>query len=214
MPSGCCVASRRAAVSSSRRPLTAPPSRRLAPTGCCVASHCAALSSSRRAALSSSRCAPASCCVASIKRCHRHRTPPPPPPLQAVFIVHRRQRRHRRRHLRCRTLHPRALTKKEASAPPPLVYQREHHREHVYKSSLTYLRYLKFSDYQVTFSRSSTVGFTKKKDIIQIRIPTYYEFISSILAILKRPIGSKHPTRSILGRLGWRGIIMPSKSNR
>ena len=34
--------------------------------------------------------------------------PPPPPPLHAVFTVHRR---HRHRHLRCRTLHPRALTK-------------------------------------------------------------------------------------------------------
>ncbi len=29
---------------------------------------------------------------------------------------------------------PRALTKKEAAALPPLVYQRQHHREHVYKS--------------------------------------------------------------------------------
>jgi hypothetical protein len=26
------------------------------------------------------------------------------------------------------------LAKKEASVPPPLVYQRQHHREHVYKS--------------------------------------------------------------------------------
>jgi hypothetical protein len=53
----CCVASRRDAVSSSRRPLTAPPSRRLiAQAGCCVASRCAAVSSSRRVALLSSHC--------------------------------------------------------------------------------------------------------------------------------------------------------------
>jgi hypothetical protein len=37
VPSGCCVTSRRVAVSSSRRPLTAQPSRRLAPAGCYVA---------------------------------------------------------------------------------------------------------------------------------------------------------------------------------
>jgi hypothetical protein len=38
---GCCVASHCAAVSSSRRPLTAPPSRRqIVQAGCCVASHC------------------------------------------------------------------------------------------------------------------------------------------------------------------------------
>ena len=52
---GCCVASRRTAISSSCRPLTAPPSRCLiAPSGCCAASHCAVVSSSRRAKLSSS----------------------------------------------------------------------------------------------------------------------------------------------------------------
>jgi len=37
---GCCVASRRAAILSSRRPLTAPPSHCLiVQAGCCVASH-------------------------------------------------------------------------------------------------------------------------------------------------------------------------------
>ena len=47
---GCyCAASHRAAVSSSRRPLTAPPSRRLiAQAGCCVPSRRAAVSSSCR----------------------------------------------------------------------------------------------------------------------------------------------------------------------
>jgi hypothetical protein len=81
---GCtCVASCCAAVLSSRRPLTVPPSRHLAPAGCCVPSRCTTLSSSRRAAHSSSCCATASCCMASIKRCRRHWTsPPPPPPLQ------------------------------------------------------------------------------------------------------------------------------------
>jgi hypothetical protein len=48
---GCCVASRHAAISSSRRPLAAPPSRRLiAQAGCCIASRCATVSSSCRAA--------------------------------------------------------------------------------------------------------------------------------------------------------------------
>jgi len=55
---GCCVASCCAAVSSSCRPITAPPSRRLiAQAGCCVVSHCAAVLSSCCAALSSSHCA-------------------------------------------------------------------------------------------------------------------------------------------------------------
>jgi len=55
---GCCVAFRRAAVLSSRRPLTAPPSRRLiAQAGCCVASCCTTVSSSHCATLSSSHCA-------------------------------------------------------------------------------------------------------------------------------------------------------------
>ena len=55
---GCCVASRRAAISSSHRPLTGPPSCCLiAQAGCCIASRCAAVSSSRRASLSSSHCA-------------------------------------------------------------------------------------------------------------------------------------------------------------
>jgi len=55
---GCSVASRRTAISSSCRPLTAPPSRCLiAPSGCCAASRCAAVSSSCRATLSSSHCA-------------------------------------------------------------------------------------------------------------------------------------------------------------
>ena len=55
---GCCIASRCAAVSSSRCPLTAPPSCRLiAQASCCFTSHCAAVSSSCRAALSSSHCA-------------------------------------------------------------------------------------------------------------------------------------------------------------
>jgi len=58
---------------------------------------------------------------------------PPPTPLHAIFIVHRRHRRHLR-HLHCRMLYPRALTKKEAAAPPPLVHQRQHHCKHVYKS--------------------------------------------------------------------------------
>jgi hypothetical protein len=48
-------------------PLTALPSRHLAPAGCYVASCCAALLSSCRAVLSSSRCVPAGYCVASIK---------------------------------------------------------------------------------------------------------------------------------------------------
>ena len=79
---------------ASRRPFIAPPSRRLiVPDGCCIDSRRAAVSSTHRAALS------------AIER------PPPPPPLHAVFTVHRRHHRHRRRHLRCRTLHPRALTK-------------------------------------------------------------------------------------------------------
>jgi hypothetical protein len=44
--------------------------------------------------------------------------------------------------------------KKEAAAPPPPAYQLPHHCEHVYSPdnldlSLTYLQYLKFSDYQV-----------------------------------------------------------------
>ena len=85
---GCCGASRRAVVSSSCRPLTALPSRRLiAQAGCCVASRCPTVSSSCCATLSSSRCtslllhclslssccaalsssffAPAGCCVTS-----------------------------------------------------------------------------------------------------------------------------------------------------
>jgi hypothetical protein len=46
------------------------------------------------------------------------------------------------------------LAKKEAAAAPPPAYQLPHHREHVYKFRLlglilTYLQYLKFSDYQV-----------------------------------------------------------------
>ena len=65
--------------------------------------------------------------------------PPPPPPLHAIFffIVHCHQHRclrHRHRHLHCQTLHPRALTKREVAAPSPLVYQSQHHREHIYKS--------------------------------------------------------------------------------
>ena len=140
--------SRHAAILSSHlashHPLIAPTSHHLV---CCVASHshCAALSTSRcaallsscHAALSSSRCAPANCCKASIKQCRRHQMPPPLSPLHAVFIAHRRHRHHRChrcRHLCCQMLHPCALTKKEAAAPPPLVYQRQHHREHVYKS--------------------------------------------------------------------------------
>ena len=55
---GCCVASCRVAVLSSRRPLNAPPSSRLiAQVGCCVASRSAAVLSSCCAALSSSHCA-------------------------------------------------------------------------------------------------------------------------------------------------------------
>ena len=54
---GCCVASRCAAISSSCRPLTAPPSCRLiVQAGCCVASRCVAVSSSCRAAILSSHC--------------------------------------------------------------------------------------------------------------------------------------------------------------
>ena len=63
--------------------------------------------------------------------------PPPPPPLHAIFIVHPRPCHHLchcHRHLHCRMHHPRALTKKEAVAPPPLVYQWQHHREHIYRS--------------------------------------------------------------------------------
>ena len=54
------------------------------------------------------------------------------------FLLKNRHRlchcRHRHCHLRCRSLHPCALTKKEAAAQPPPVYQWQHHREHVYKS--------------------------------------------------------------------------------
>ena len=51
---GCCVASHRAAILSSRRPS----SRRLiAQADCCVASRCATISSSCRVVLSSSHCA-------------------------------------------------------------------------------------------------------------------------------------------------------------
>jgi len=60
MQAGRSVASHCAAVSSSRPPLTEPPSRHLiVHADCCVASRsrCAAISSSRRAALSSSHCA-------------------------------------------------------------------------------------------------------------------------------------------------------------
>ena len=102
MSDGCCVASRHAVVSSSHRaalsssrhyltappslrlilpagcwspliappsccPLTALPSHHLAPAGCCDASRCAAVSSSH--------CELAGCCVASIKRCRRHQMP-------------------------------------------------------------------------------------------------------------------------------------------
>ena len=63
---------------------------------------------------------------------HHRRRRTLPPPLNAVFIVHRRRRRRRRRR-RCRT-HLRPLPKKEAPAPPPPAYQRQHHCEHVYKS--------------------------------------------------------------------------------
>ena len=70
---GCCGASRRAVVSSSCRPLTALPSRRLiAQAGCCVASRCPTVSSSRRATLLSSRCsltAPPSCCLIAQAGC-------------------------------------------------------------------------------------------------------------------------------------------------
>jgi hypothetical protein len=85
--------SRRVTISSSHRPLTAPPSRRLiAQAGCCVASRRAAISSSRHAALLSSRLtltvppsrhliAQAGCCVASrraaISSSHRSLTAPP-----------------------------------------------------------------------------------------------------------------------------------------
>jgi len=61
--------------------------------------------------------------------------PPPPPPLNAFFIVH--QHRHcshryrRRRHRRFRPHHRCPLTKKEAEAVPPQVYQRQHHRENI-----------------------------------------------------------------------------------
>ena len=83
---GCCI--------TSHRPFVAPPSRRLiVPDGCCVDSRRAAVLSTHRVAL------------LAIERS------PPPLPLHAVFTIHRRHRRHRRRHLRCRTLHPRALTK-------------------------------------------------------------------------------------------------------
>ena len=66
---------------------------------------------------------------------------PPPPPLNTVFIVHRHhchchRHCHRRRHLHCQLPHCRTLTKKEAAPPPPPVNQRQHHREHLYKSRL------------------------------------------------------------------------------
>jgi hypothetical protein len=55
------------------------------------------------------------------------------PQLNKVFIVHRHRRHRRRPRLRCRTLHPRALAKKEAAEPPPLVRMppppiRRHHQ--------------------------------------------------------------------------------------
>jgi len=54
------------------------------------------------------------------------------------FLLKNRHRlrhcHHRHCHLRCRSLHPCALTEKEAAVRPPPVYQRQHHREHVYKS--------------------------------------------------------------------------------
>ena len=48
---GCCVASRHATVSSSRCPLTAPPSRCIIPQASCCVARCVAVSSSRRAAV-------------------------------------------------------------------------------------------------------------------------------------------------------------------
>ena len=72
---GCCVTSRHAAISSSRCPLTAPPSHHLiVQAGCCVASRCATVLSSRPATLSSSHCAALSSSHRAIWLLHFYRT--------------------------------------------------------------------------------------------------------------------------------------------
>ena len=149
-----------AALSSSRRPLPAPPSRPLiAQAGCCVASRCATVSSSRPAALLSSRrplvappscrlIAPSGCCVASRRARHpvltssSHYCATMSSSCCAVWLF-----------CGCLSLAPPSFPlvalpscllnspalpiakKKEAPpTPPPPAYQRQHQYENVYKS--------------------------------------------------------------------------------